>query len=163
NPSPVQPVGAMSYFPYLYELSPVVFLVQVAMTVWMLVDASRRGVEFYWYWLIIGAQPFGPWAYFFVYKVKDFHGGGAGFRDVSGTASPGGRGGLFHRRPSMHEVRYGAEQSPTLANRLELAERQVELGEFAEAVPHLEAMLKHEPGHAGAHYLLAQAHRGLGH
>src|SRR5437763_1805548 len=103
NPSPIQPVGAMPYYTELYYgLSPLVILVQVAMTVWMLVDASRRGVEFYWFWIIIGAQPFGPWAYFFVYKIKEFQGGAAGFRDTSGNAHTGGwLAGLFHRRPSM--------------------------------------------------------------
>ena len=50
------------------------WLVQAAMTIWMLVDANRRGVESYWFWIIFIFQPLGPWAYFFVYKIKDFTG-----------------------------------------------------------------------------------------
>jgi hypothetical protein len=144
----------MHYSPYLYEFSPLV-LIQIAMTVWMLVDANRRGVEYYWYWIILWAQPFGAWAYFFAYKIRDFQGGGGG-------GGSGWLAGLFHRRPSLQEVRYRAEQSPTLAHRLELAERLVEIHEYAEALPHLEAMLKHEPEHCGAQFLAVQARRGLG-
>jgi hypothetical protein len=140
----------MPYIPYLYEWSPL-GLVQVALTVWMLVDASRRRVDAYWYLIILAVQPFGAWAYFFLYKVKDFRGG-----NVPGLA------GLFHRRPSLQEVRRRAERLPTVANRLELGERLVEAGSYAEAVPHLEAVLAHEPEHGQALFVLAECHRGLG-
>ena len=82
----------MRYLPYLYE-SPL-FFVQAAMTIWMIVDASRRGVEYYWYWLILAFQPFGAWAYFFVYKLQDFRGGSNRLT------------GLFHRPPSLDELKH---------------------------------------------------------
>ena len=44
----------MLYHPYFYELSPL-YVVQVALTIWMLVDANRRGVEQYWFWVILAA------------------------------------------------------------------------------------------------------------
>jgi hypothetical protein len=139
----------MPYLPYLYEFFPL-YLAQAALTVWMLVDANRRGVEFYWYWIILGFQPLGSWAYFFLYKAGDFR------------AGQGWLAGLFHRRPSLEEVRHQAEWSPTLANRLELAGRLAEVGDYAEAVPHVEAVLAHEPDHCQALFLLAVCQRGQG-
>lgn len=139
----------MPYYPYLYELSPL-YLIQAALTIWMLVDTNRRGVEYWWFWMILAFQPFGAWAYFFIYKTKDF------------SYGPGWFSSLFHRRPSLEELRYRAEQSPTPALRLELAEHLSEAGAHAEAVPHLEAVLAREPNHCQALFLLGQAHRQLG-
>jgi hypothetical protein len=139
----------MHFLPYLFELSPL-YLLQAALTIWMLVDASRRGVEPFWFWIILLFQPFGAWAYFFVYKIKDFQGG-------SGRV-----GTLFQRRASLNELRYQVEQSPTAAARLSLGERLVEMGEFSEALPHLETVLEREPEHCQCLYLVAQCHRGLG-
>jgi hypothetical protein len=135
--------------PFLFELSPL-YLLQAALTIWMLVDANRRGVEPFWFWIILIFQPFGAWAYFFVYKIKDFQGGSGRLRS------------LFHRPRSLGELRYQVEQTPTAAARLELGERLVESGEFSEALPHLEAVLQREPEHCQCLYLVAQCHRGLG-
>jgi hypothetical protein len=139
----------MFHLPFLYESTPL-FLLQGALTVWMLVDANRRRVEQYWFWLILFLQPFGPWAYFIVYKAGDLRGSSARFA------------GMFQRPPSLDELRHRAKQSPTVASRLDLAERLVGTGGFAEAVPHLEAVLAREPEHNRAQFLLAQARRGLG-
>src|SRR5947209_17539725 len=98
------------------------FLVaQAAFTVWMLVDATRRGVEPSSYWFIFLVQPVGTWAYFFVHKMKDFPRASRWFADV------------FHRRPSLEELHHRMEQSPTPANWLELGQRLVELEEYEEA------------------------------
>jgi hypothetical protein len=140
----------MFHLPYLFEMSPL-YLAQAALTVWMLVDANRRGVESWWFWVILVFQPLGPWAYFFLYKVKDF------------TRGSGRVGSLFQRRTPTQELRHQVERSPTAANRLLLGERLVEEKAFEEALPHLEAMLAREPEHCRALFALAHAHRGLGH
>src|SRR5947209_1491542 len=139
----------MPHLPFLYELSPL-YLAQAALTVWMLVDANRRGVDYYWFWIILAFQPLGAWAYFVLYKAKDFQGG------------QNWLAGLFHRPPSLQELRRQVERSPTLVHRLELADRLVETGEYAEAQPHVEATLAREPEHCQALFLLAQCRRGLG-
>jgi hypothetical protein len=139
----------MLSLPYIFELSPL-YLVQAALTIWMLIDANRRGVEGYWFWIILAVQPVGAWAYFFLFKVKDFRVGS------------GWLGNLLQRRPSLQELHHRAERTPTAANRLELGERLVEAGQYDEAVPHLQAMLAREPEHCRALFALAQAQRGLG-
>ena len=138
---------------------PLLSLVQMAFTIWMLVDAYRRPAEQFWYWVIFLFQPIGPWAYFFAVKLSDFTSGGN-----RGWQHPGGGWSLpfFNRRPSIEELRYQAEHVPTLANSLALAERLVERNEHAEALPHLESALKREPDHCGVLFLYAVCHAELG-
>jgi hypothetical protein len=126
----------------LAYLSNAVCLAQLGFTAWMLVDAYRRGADGYWYLVILFLQPVGAWVYFFMVKLGDFTGG----RDWSL---------LLQRRPRLEELRYRAEQTPTLTNRLALAERLVELRDYEEAGPHLEAVLAQEPELGQALYLLA--------
>jgi hypothetical protein len=139
----------MHLLPFLYESTPL-FIAQAALTIWMLVDASRRRPEQYWLWIILFFQPIGAWAYFFIYKARDLRGG------------TGWLAGLFHRPPTLAELRHRAEQTPTVTSRLELAERLVETGEFADAAPLLESVVAREPEHLRALYLLAQCRRGSG-
>jgi hypothetical protein len=135
----------MEYLGYLYQL---VSLAQTAFMVWMLVDAYRRGVEWYWFCIILFVPGVGAWVYFFVMKFGDY----PGLRDWS----------FLQRRPKLEELRYRAEQTPTLTNRLALAERLVELRDHEEAVPHLEAVLNQEPELSPARYLLAQCRAAMG-
>jgi hypothetical protein len=136
----------MEYLGYLYQL---VYLAQTVFMVWMLVDAYRRGVDWYWFFIILFVPAVGAWAYFFLVKVGDF----PGLRDWS----------FLQRRPQLEELRYRAEQTPTLTNHLALAERLVELRDYEEAVPHLEAVLAQEPELSPARYLLAQCRAETGH
>jgi hypothetical protein len=140
----------MSFVSYLYH-APVLSVLQMGFTIWMLVDAHRRGMEYYWFFLILIFQPFGAWAYFFLFKVKDFRDGHEWL------------GNLLHRPPSLQELRHRFESQQTTASRLDLAQRLVELQEYAEAVPHLEAVLGREPEHCQALFALAECRRGLGH
>ena len=140
----------MPYLPFIYEM-PYLYVAQIALTIWMLVDANRRGVEQYWFWIILIFQPIGAWAYFFMYKAREIRLG----------SSP--LGGLFQRRASLEELRYRVDRAPTMANRLELAQRLIENGVSGEAVPHLQAVLTHEPEHGQALFDLAHCHRQKGH
>ena len=137
-----------SFFGY----SPL-YLAQAAFTIWMLIDANRRGVESIWFWIIFLFQPLGPWAYFFTHKIGDFTRSGFSTSWFSN---------LFTRRPSLEELRYRANQSPTVMGRLELAHRLFEIHEYEEAMPHLKAVLAHEPDLGSALYALAVCHRENG-
>jgi hypothetical protein len=127
----------------------VLYFLQVGFTLWMLVDAFRRS-EGYWPWVILFVPVLGPWAYFFLVLLPRLTGG-------RGWSLPS-----FRRGPSLDELRYRTEQSPTLANHLDLAERLVGRGDHAEAVPHLDEVLKREPDHCRALFLLAKCHAQLG-
>jgi hypothetical protein len=140
----------MQHLLYFQDFS-YLYYAQLGFMIWILVDASRRRADAFWYWIIIGVPGVGAWAYFFAVKAKDFR-GGAGL-----NLWP------FHRRVSLAELRYRVGQSPTLTNHLELAERLQEGGAHAEAKPHLEAVLAREPDHCQALHGLAVCHLELGH
>ena len=140
----------MDYLLEILTFHPYLTLLQTAFMVWMLVDAYRRGAEYYWYLIILMLPGLGAWIYFFVVKVPS-----GDFRNIS-------FGGFMRRGPSLDHLRYLAEQTPTLMNHLNLAQRLIELSQHAEAVPHLEAVLKTEPDHGQALYSLAACHHALG-
>jgi hypothetical protein len=134
----------MHYF-YTY---PWLSLATAAFTVWMLIDCYRRGSDQVWFWIILFFPLLGPFAYFFAVKARDFQG-------HDGWS-------WLQRRPSVEELRFHAEQTPSLANRLALAERLLEKGEYPEATPHLEAARKTEPDHGRVLYSLAICHTRQG-
>lgn len=133
---------------------PFAMLGQGALTIWMLVDLSRRGGESFWFWVILFFQPLGAWAYFLAVKLPTLRAGQA-LQGGSGLAA------LFQRRVSLDELRYKAEHIPTLANRLALAQRLIEKKQFDEAIPPLETSLKTEPDHGLILYSLALCHARL--
>src|SRR5262245_9103565 len=56
----------------LDQLWNILYLAQAAFTIWMLVDAYRRGAEYYWYLIIFMVPVVGAWVYFFVHKAGDY-------------------------------------------------------------------------------------------
>jgi hypothetical protein len=134
---------------YLYSLMaqyPVLSVIQLAFAVWMLVDAQRRGMDYYWYFIIFFVPIAGPLAYFFIFKIHDFHGWGS----------------LFQRAVPLDELRYRAEQTPTLANHLALAQRLIEQRNYSEALPHLQKAHPMEPDHSQVMFSLAVCHKESG-
>jgi tetratricopeptide (TPR) repeat protein len=125
------------------------WFLQVGFTLLMLIDAFRRS-EGYWPWIILFVPMLGAWGYFFVVMLPRWTGG-------RGLSLPS-----FRRAASLDELRYRAEESPTLANHLELAQRLVEREEFAEATPHLDEVLARESEHCTALFLHAKCHAGQG-
>jgi hypothetical protein len=126
---------------------PILSAIMLAFTLWMLVDAYHRGVDFFWYWVILLVQPIGALAYFFIFKARDLR----------------GLSGWFQPRISLQELRYRVAQAPTLANQLALGERLIEKHEYTEALTHLESALTREPDHSLVLYRLAVCHTELGH
>ena len=126
---------------------PYLSLIQLAFTIWMAVEASRSG-NMSWIWIIIVFQPIGPWIYFFVEMRERVF--GRLFGRLPALSH------LFERKVPLDQLEYQAQQSPTVANQLALADRLVDLGRFDEAIVPLEGALKREPDFAPATFKLAR-------
>ena len=128
----------------------VLFIIQQAFSLWMLVDAIRRGSKYYWYFIIL--MPFGEWVYFFMVKVHDPE-----FEPVR----------RFFRRFAEQKVtvdllRYRLEQTPSYANHLALAQGLYDAKVFSEARHHFSEALRLHEGDREALWGLALTHVALG-
>ncbi len=106
----------------------ILYYLQTAFTIWMLVDAVRRRADYYWYLLLF--VPFGPFAYFFVVKIHDYD-----LRWLKRLLS-------FERPPSIDALRYELRQTPSFANRMKLATALHDAGQLAEAAELFEGALE---------------------
>jgi hypothetical protein len=131
----------------LFAVHPVLLVAQGAFTLWMFIDAYRRGVEQFWLWIILIFQPLGTWAYFLVVKLPSFR------LPRSMSTKP-----IWQRRLSLDELRYRVDRTPTVMNRVALAERLMDTGAHAEAIPHLEAALALDETFCQALHDLAVCH-----
>lgn len=122
---------------------------QLAFTLWMLLDAYRRQ-SLYWFWFILFVPIVGPCSYFLFVKLLIFQ---TRFADWWAARRP----------PSLEKLRYEAEQIPTLARDLALAEALIARKRYAEAVPHLQAASEREPEYCQVLYLLAVCRSEQGH
>lgn len=132
---------------YAYE-NPVLSIALLCFTVWMFVDAYRRGVEQFWFLLIFFIPLVGALAYFFVVFLPQVRFGNFA---------------LFEKKVALDELRYRAEHSPTLTNKVALAERLIEKENHLEALPFLESAHKIEPEHCLILYFLALCYSKLDH
>lgn len=114
----------------------------LAFKIWMAVDCVQRGGERFWLWIIIIA-PFGDWVYFFAVKVHDFRG--------RFTFRPRGKG--------LEELRRQYRSTPSLQNRLALAEALAAAGEQREAGEQYRGVLEQDPQSPPARLGLARALR----
>jgi hypothetical protein len=130
---------------------PVLSVLQLAFTIWMLADAYSRRVEYFWYWVIFIFQPIGPWVYLFVVKRPRFNFSSSRLRPSSTTRdlSPTGR------RLSLDELRFQVNRAPTVFNRFALAELLMDRGAYTEAIPLLEAVLAIDPNYCSVLHALA--------
>ena len=95
------------------------YALEGAFQLWMLVDAVRRRPQYYWYFVIM--MPLGAWVYFFVVKIHD--------TDMAWLKRMAG----FDRPPSLKELRYRLKATPSFANRIALADALVDAEEYVEA------------------------------
>ncbi|MGC4070586.1 MAG: tetratricopeptide repeat protein [Polyangiaceae bacterium] len=125
----------------------VIFYLAAAFKLWMLVDAMRRRVDNYWYF-IIAFIPLGDWAYFIVNKFPELRKRLGGLR--------------FYRPNSLEALTYAVKTTPSAENRLRLAEGLYDAGLRTEAFEHFEAVLKTYPGDFRALYGAAMTLKALG-
>jgi hypothetical protein len=120
----------------------ILFALQSAFSLWMLVDAARRGAGYIWYAIIM--MPFGEVAYFLAVKVHDPE-----FAALRLAFRP--------RPPSLDQLRFEAEHTPSFENRAILARALQDDGEHVEAVALFRELLSAEPEDKGALYGLGCA------
>jgi hypothetical protein len=99
----------------------ILFILQSAFSLWMLVDAALRRASYYWYPIIL--LPFGEWVYFFQVKINDPE-----LRWLKNALSA-----PFRRRVTVDELRYRLRQTYCFANLLNLARALHDQGDLVEA------------------------------
>lgn len=97
----------------------IIYYVEIAFKIWMLVDAFKKKAQYYWF-LIIIFVPFGSIVYFFVIKIHDF-------KDIKTVHS------IFDQPPSIDKLRYNLKQNPCIANKIQLAQSLYDKKEYPEA------------------------------
>lgn len=129
------------------RLAQLLFMLQTAFSIWMLVDAIKRRSQFYWY--VVIAVPFGEWVYFFMVKIHDFKGSKLGRL-------------LGPQAPSLEQLRFEAQQTPSVLNKCRLADGLHDGGAFDEALSLYQEVLRQDDEHMGALYgaALCQLERG---
>ena len=98
---------------------------------WMLYDAYQRRAETFWYWIIIGI-PGGSLLYFFMVRM----------RAPDAQMLQGRLYQSFRRPPSIEELSRRYEASPSLANRVALAQGLADASRYLEAKMHFNAVLE---------------------
>ncbi len=126
------------------------FYLDAFFSLWMLVDAARRGASYYWYPIIL--LPFGEWAYFFMVKVHD-----PTFEPIRRTLTR-----LTTKSVTVEQLRLRLRQAPSFANRLMLAQALHDQGDHTGAVEHFEMALQLDATSLDARYGLASSQLGVG-
>ncbi|HEY2409819.1 MAG TPA: tetratricopeptide repeat protein [Polyangiaceae bacterium] len=119
-----------------------------AFQIWMLVDAYRRRVNAYWYFIIL-VVPFGALIYF-------------GFVKLSGTNSTRPVFAPGSRAPSYAELERRVQETPSVINKLALAELLLEDGKYEAAVSRFRDVLNHASDNKEALHGIARAFLALG-
>lgn len=124
----------------------------IAFSLWMLIDALRRGAQMYWVLVLIVFFPIGSFVYFFAVKFKDY-------KPLQQK--------LFasvQSRPSLSVdalmARY--EASPTASNQLALATAFYDQQRFDQAASLFQDMLERQPDEPDALWGLARVRRSQG-
>lgn len=111
-------------------LSAMVTMSATVMTVWLLFDASRKRVDFYWYLIIL--TPLGEWIYFFAVKIHDYD-----LRRVKKLLA-------FERPPPVDEMRRAVDETPSMENKIRLGQALYDAKEYVEAAAFFNEALDHD-------------------
>jgi hypothetical protein len=106
-------------------------LLVVGFNLWMMVDAYRRRAETYWLY-IIPLVPGGSLAYFVMVKLRD--------REL--RALQRRLFASFEKPPAVATLRRRYAESPSVANRLALAQGLTDCRHYTEAKQHFDALLE---------------------
>jgi hypothetical protein len=125
---------------------PLLFLLQTAFSIYLLVHAARRGAPQYWWFIIM--MPFGEWAYFFAVYLPSQRGSRAVARPFTS---------FFERPPSLETLRRAHRHTPCHDNLVRLAQGLYDGGDFAAANQRFSEFLAEDPDDKEALYGYAQS------
>ncbi len=128
----------------------VLFFLQTAFSLWLVIDAIRRGAAYYWYPVIM--MPFGEWIYFFTIKIHDPEFDWA--RELYKK--------LTTKKVTLEERHFRARQSPSFAHKVELAQALYDTQAYREAAGVFTEAIEMDADSREALYGLALAHSALG-
>lgn len=123
----------------------------LAFKVWMFIDAIRRKAETHWFWIIM-VVPLGDVAYFFAVKIRD-----PSMRRMAERMLEG-----FKRPPPIEELEERFRVTPSMQNRVMLAQGLFDEGRFAESLAHFEQILEREADSKEGLYGLGSCRLELG-
>ncbi len=127
----------------------VLFFLQTAFSLWLLVDAIRRRRAVYWYPIIM--LPFGEWFYFFMVKIHD--------PDMLWLKEGFQR--LTAKRVTVEQLRFQLGQTPSFSNTLALAQALHDRERYSEAAELFKRALEIDADSKAALYGLALSLLGL--
>gem|GEM_PF-491841 len=127
------------------------FVLQSALSLWMLTDAIRRKRDRYWFMVIM--LPFGEVAYFFMVKIHDPE--MARFKNFFKFNFNAGSS------RSLRDLRFAAEQTPSLQNNVTLGQALHDAGDFAESVRWFNKALAQDSGSKAALHGIGLCHLEL--
>jgi len=111
----------------------------IGFKLWMLVDAYQRRAETYWLWIIMG-MPGGALLYLVMVRLRDRDARLVGQNILRFLASP----------TPLSELELNYRESPSIANRLILAQGLGDAERYAEAEQHFSAVLDARPNEVDA-------------
>ena len=126
---------------------PILLLLKIGFSMWMIYDAYERRALQYWYFIIL--MPGGALIYFFLVKLRD-------------TKLPAAASKLLERPISIDKLRYEANSCPSVHNKLCLAQGLYDRGEIKESYELFKEILKSESNNKSAVYGLGLTSRKLG-
>ncbi len=126
-----------------------ILFAELAFSLWLVVDAIRRGAAYYWYAVIM--MPFGEWVYFFSIKIHDPE-----FDWLRELYKK-----LTTRKVTVADLRHQAEESPSFSNTTTLAQALYDQGDYAEAAKLFADALEIHDDSRDALYGLALSHSAL--
>lgn len=106
-------------------------LLWMAFKGWMFVDAVQRRADQRWYWIIL-LMPGGAFYYAYAVKLRDPGVGMAKQRLLDHLSRP----------PSLEELQRRFDETPSIENRVRLAQGLYDAGRYTEAHQHFEAVLE---------------------
>jgi hypothetical protein len=118
----------------------ILFILQTLFSLAMVVHAIKRGMETYWYLIIM--VPFGEWAYFFAVYLPSRKTGIAGQIQER----------LTTRRTSVRDLELEFQAAPTHRNQRALAEAYYDRREYRQAKPLFKQIVNKAPGDMDARY-----------